>query len=91
MKTLILGAAAAALLHITPTVTLVERAQVVSRLLDGADPVTAREVHNSFVGNGIGVFFDNVVTAMSAACTTRPGGRPPTTCSRSTSASARIR
>ena len=47
MKTLILGAAAAALLHITPTVTLVDRAQVVSRLLDGADRFTAREVHLS--------------------------------------------
>ena len=47
MKALILGVAAAALLHITPTVTLVERADVVSRLLDGADRFTAREVHLS--------------------------------------------
>ena len=41
MKTLILGAAAAALLHITPTVTLVDRSEVVSRLLAGADSVKA--------------------------------------------------
>jgi hypothetical protein len=47
MKTLILGAAAAVLLHITPTVTLMERPEVVSRLLDGADRFTAREVHLS--------------------------------------------
>jgi hypothetical protein len=47
MKTLILGAAAAALLHITPTVILVDRPEVVSRLLDGADRFTAREVHLS--------------------------------------------
>lgn len=45
MKTLILGAAAAALLHITPTVTLVARSEVVSRLLPGADRFTARDVH----------------------------------------------
>jgi len=47
MKPLILGAAAAALLHITPTVTLVDRSEVVSRLLAGADRFTAREVHLS--------------------------------------------
>ncbi|HKC39696.1 MAG TPA: hypothetical protein VKC15_09175 [Gemmatimonadales bacterium] len=47
MKTLILGAAAAVLLHITPTVTLVDRSDVVSRLLVGADRFTAREVHLS--------------------------------------------
>jgi len=47
MKALLLGAAAAALLHITPTVTLVERSEVVSRLLPGADRFTAREVHLS--------------------------------------------
>lgn len=47
MKALILGAAAAAFLHITPTVTLVERSEVVSRLLTGADRFTAREIHLS--------------------------------------------
>ena len=47
MKALILGAAVAALLHITPTVTLVERSEVVSRLLPGADRFTAREIHLS--------------------------------------------
>ena len=47
MKTLMLGAAAVALLHITPTVILMDRPTVVSRLLDGADRYTAREVHLS--------------------------------------------
>jgi hypothetical protein len=47
MKTLMLGAAAVALLHITPTVVLMDRPEVVSRLLDGADRFTAREVHLS--------------------------------------------
>lgn len=47
MRALLLGAAAAALLHITPTVTLVERSEVVSQLLPGADRFTAREVHLS--------------------------------------------
>lgn len=47
MKTLILAAAAVALLHITPTVTLMERAEVVSRLLPGAERFTAREIHLS--------------------------------------------
>ena len=47
MKALILGVATAALLHITPTVTLVDRSAVVSRLLEGADRFTAREVHLS--------------------------------------------
>ncbi len=49
MKTMILGAAAAVLLHITPTVTLVDRPEVVSKLLEGADRFTAREVHLSSV------------------------------------------
>jgi hypothetical protein len=47
MKTLMLGATAVALLHITPTVILMDRPTVVSRLLDGADRYTAREVHLS--------------------------------------------
>jgi hypothetical protein len=47
MKTLIMGAATAVLLHITPTVTLVDRNEVVARLLEGADRFTAREVHLS--------------------------------------------
>jgi len=47
MKALMLGAAMAVLLHITPTVTLVDRNEVVSRLLEGADRFTAREVHLS--------------------------------------------
>lgn len=47
MKTLILGAAAAALLHITPTVVLVKRQEAVSRLLPGADRFIARELHLS--------------------------------------------
>jgi len=47
MKTLMLGAAAAAMLHITPTVVLVKRSEVVSRLLTGAERFTAREVHLS--------------------------------------------
>ena len=47
MKTLTLGAAAAVLLHITPTVILVDRAEVVSRLLPGAERFTAREMHLS--------------------------------------------
>ena len=37
MKTLLLGAVTAALLHITPTVVLVKRQDAVSRLLPGAD------------------------------------------------------
>jgi len=47
MKTLLLGAAAAALLHITPTVVLLKRNEVVARLLPGADQFTARELHLS--------------------------------------------
>ncbi len=47
MKMLILGAAAAVLLHITPTVVLVNRRDVVSKLLDGAERFTAREIHLS--------------------------------------------
>ena len=47
MKSLILGAAAAALLHITPTVVLVKRQDAVARLLPGADQFTARELHLS--------------------------------------------
>lgn len=47
MKTLLLGAAAAALLHITPTVVLVKRQDAVDRLLAGADQFVARELHLS--------------------------------------------
>ena len=47
MKTLLLGAAAAALLHITPTVVLVKRQDAVARLLPGADQFTQRELHLS--------------------------------------------
>ena len=47
MKTLVLGAVAAALLHITPTVVLVKREQAVARLLPGADEFAARELHLS--------------------------------------------
>lgn len=47
MKTLLLGAAAAALLHITPTVVLVKRQDAVARLLPGADRFAARDVHLS--------------------------------------------
>jgi hypothetical protein len=47
MKTLVLGAAMAALLHITPTVVLVKRQEVVARLLPGADKFAARELHLS--------------------------------------------
>ena len=47
MKALILGAVAAALLHITPTVVLVKRQDAVARLLPGADQFTARELHLS--------------------------------------------
>ena len=47
MKTLLLGAAAAVLLHITPTVVLVKRQDAVNRLLPGADQFAAREVHLS--------------------------------------------
>ena len=47
MKTLVLGAVLAALLHITPTVVLVKRQDAVSRLLPGADNFAARELHLS--------------------------------------------
>lgn len=47
MKALVLGAAAAALLHITPTVVLVKRQDAVARLLPGAEQFTARELHLS--------------------------------------------
>jgi hypothetical protein len=47
MKTLLLGAVTAALLHITPTVVLVTRQDAVNRLLPGADQFAAREVHVS--------------------------------------------
>jgi hypothetical protein len=47
MKTLVLGAAVAALLHITPTVVLVKRQDAVSRLLPGAERFAARELHLS--------------------------------------------
>jgi len=47
MKTLLLGAVTAALLHITPTVVLVKRQDAVNRLLPGADNFTARELHLS--------------------------------------------
>lgn len=47
MKTLLLSAAAAALLHITPTVVLLKRNEVVARLLPGADQFSARELHLS--------------------------------------------
>jgi hypothetical protein len=47
MKALILVAAAAALLHVTPTVVLMKRTDVVPRLLPGAERLTARDVHLS--------------------------------------------
>ena len=47
MKTLVLGAVTAALLHITPTVVLVKREDAVAKLLPGADQFTARELHLS--------------------------------------------
>jgi hypothetical protein len=47
MKTLLLGVAAAALLHITPTVVLVKREAAVAKLLPGADQFVARELHLS--------------------------------------------
>lgn len=47
MKTLLLGAVSAALLHITPTVVLVKRPDAVARLLAGADQFAAREIHLS--------------------------------------------
>jgi len=47
MKTLFIGAVAAALLHITPTVILVKRQDAVAHLLPGADRFAARELHLS--------------------------------------------
>jgi hypothetical protein len=47
MKTILLGMVAAAVVHITPTVILVKRPDVVARLLSGADQVVARDVHLS--------------------------------------------
>jgi len=47
VKTLFLGAAAAVLLHITPTVVLVKRQDAVARLLPGADNFAVRELHLS--------------------------------------------
>ena len=47
MKALLLGAVAAALLHITPTVIMVKREDAVAHLLPGADQFTARELHLS--------------------------------------------
>ena len=47
MKSIILGAVIAALLHITPTVVLVKREDAVARLLPGAEQFTAREFHVS--------------------------------------------
>jgi len=47
MRTLLLGAVTAALLHITPTVVLVKRQDAVAHLLPGADQFTARELHLS--------------------------------------------
>ena len=47
MKTLLLGAVTAALLHITPTVILVKRQDAVAHLLPGADQFAARELHLS--------------------------------------------
>jgi len=47
VKTFFLGAAAAALLHITPTVVLVKRQDAVARLLPGADNFAVRELHLS--------------------------------------------
>ena len=47
MKTLLLGVAAATLLHITPTVVLMKREAAVAKLLPGADQFVAREMHLS--------------------------------------------
>ncbi len=47
MKSLLLGAAGAALLHITPTVVLVKRPDAVKTLLPSADAFFAREFHLS--------------------------------------------
>jgi antitoxin (DNA-binding transcriptional repressor) of toxin-antitoxin stability system len=47
MKLFLIGAVTAALLHITPTVVLLKRNEVVARLMPGADQFTARELHLS--------------------------------------------
>ena len=47
MKTVLLGVAAATLLHITPTVVLMKREAAVAKLLPGADQFVARELHLS--------------------------------------------
>jgi len=47
MRTLLLGAVIAALLHITPTVIMVKRQDAVAHLLPGADQFAARELHLS--------------------------------------------
>ena len=47
MNRLLLGAAAAALLHITPTVVLMKREDAVAKLLPGADQFVSRELHLS--------------------------------------------
>ncbi len=47
MKQLLASAVAAALLHITPTVTLVKRPDAVKQLLPGAEQFFAREFHLS--------------------------------------------
>jgi hypothetical protein len=47
MKPILLGAALAALLHITPTVIMVKREDAVAKLLPGAERFAARELHLS--------------------------------------------
>ncbi|MGH7645576.1 MAG: hypothetical protein ACREMR_08310, partial [Gemmatimonadales bacterium] len=47
MNAILVAAAAAALLHITPTVVLVQRPDAVARLAPGADAFTARDVQLS--------------------------------------------
>lgn len=47
MKLFLIGAVMAALLHITPTVVLLKRNEVVARLMPGADQFSARELHLS--------------------------------------------
>ena len=47
MKTLLLGVAAATLLHITPTVVMMKREQAVARLLPGAEQFVERDLHLS--------------------------------------------
>ncbi|MFN2572344.1 MAG: hypothetical protein ABR537_12175 [Gemmatimonadales bacterium] len=47
MKSFVVGAVTAALLHITPTVIMVKRQDAVAHLLPGADKFAARELHLS--------------------------------------------